>query len=519
MDEIFEPTIELVDPALDQQALRTRSRSLQVETSGLISTTYITQVNKTHSFPDFTLDPDCASGHDMNVGVSSLNIEGIDKDGVAVFSNTLRWLFFDLELPNNGIITSPRIVYDADTERFYVAATVTDKFHFSRIVVAVSKDSTPISGVSEDWDVRMIDSHVDFDGIDGKLWSDEIGLSVDDTSVYITGTMWNTTSYHCPDIFFHSKLWILDKSLVDGLVTSTGGSPPTAPLTMSSSGILRSATILDKTTATGSDFFGPYYPANMEMSGSKTSLDFGTYLVAYNTEVDGDEEEVHIIRVTTPLQTTPGLEEFDITLGDIEDLMSPLPSVEQPGSGEFGSDYSGIETGNRKVQDVAWFEEKLYLALTIMDVEGQTAVYWAAISATSAATVSVGEPIVLDNSGVMDAESISQDASAFYPSIALNKAGDVIIGFSASGPLTFAGMYAQQITKDTAHPLKEGESDTESIDGITYFGATSGISVDPEDYDCFWAFNQFARESEQPLELRMWERGALATSWAKVCVT
>jgi hypothetical protein len=493
-----------------------QDRKLQLG-SGLDSTNFITQVNKTHVFPAFTLDPDCASGNLMNVAVSTLNIEGVDKDGVAVFSNTLRWLFYDLDLNDNGMIISPRIVYDKTSERFIVAATVTDKVSFSTLVIAVSKDDNPVSGTSSDWDVHMIDTWAFENGI-GNVWSSEIGLAVDESTVFLTGTMWHTVTIYDPDTFVLSKLWTLDKGgLYDVAINAAADS--TQPLAMdSSSGIFRSERVLGKTTVSGgTDYFGPYYPATIENSGAKDSTDFGTYLVAYNTESDAtsDDEELHIVRVSLALDDMgPTLTEYGVNLGDVDDREGPLPAVDQPGT--VTEDYSGIETGARKIQDVAWFSESLHCALTVTDVEGETAVYYVELLAPSTST----QPMSLTKLSeyTMNGESIGSNVSAFYPSIAVNTDGEVVVGFGASGPLLHAGMYTQQPGNNVAQAVKTGESDVECIDGLAYFGATSGISVDPVEDGCYWVFNQYAPEDSLPEELHQWARGTLATMWAKVCL-
>jgi hypothetical protein len=228
-------------------------------------------------------------------------------------------------------------------------------------------------------------------------------------------------------------------------------------------------------------------------------------LVAYNGQVATDTEELHVIQIT---QITSGLTvtKSAVSLGDIDidGVGGPLPGASQP-----DAEYAAIETGNRRVNDAVLFGGTLHVATTVEDVEGQTAVFWAKID--------VPTMTILD-SGLIAGETIAEGTSTFFPSIAVNNAGEMVVGFGASGTV-FAGMYASVATSvESPHVVvKAGEDNYESLDGLTYHGQYSGMSADPVDTDCFWAYNSFARMNE-PLEWNTWERGALAVQWGKVCL-
>jgi hypothetical protein len=91
-----------------------------------------------------------------------------------------------------------------------------------------------------------------------------------------------------------------------------------------------------------------------------------------------------------------------------------------------------------------------------------------------------------------------------YPSIAVNPDKDVVIGFSAAGPNTFAGAYAAvgKTVNDvtTFGPITElepGLADYERLDsqGRNRWGDYSATVNDPLDSNRFWTFQEFALSS------------------------
>ena len=105
-------------------------------------------------------------------------------------------------------------------------------------------------------------------------------------------------------------------------------------------------------------------------------------------------------------------------------------------------------------------------------------------------TSSGGAPTI-----VQSGEITATGTSTFYPSLSLNPGNGVMaVGYGASGSDFFAGMYATLVGTDGASSsveIQAGEANYESIDGRAFHGQYSGISWDPVDTDCFWAFNEY----------------------------
>jgi hypothetical protein len=403
-------------------------------------------------------------------------------------------------------LMSPRIEYDNNRRRFTVIATMTDKKTFSKIFVAISKDSMPQSGDLKDWDFAAIDAWSNV----GELWADELRLAVDEITIYLTAAMKHTVAmpnFEEEDRFVESRLWTLGKNpLYGGIATTAGVLLRPGELLELGSAILKSETVLDLDGTTNCTH---YTPATIENDGWKTDETFGTFLVGYNTGcARGGRQELHIIRVSNPLEDSgPTLTSHFIRLiYDMDYLPSPLPDALQP-----DPNYTAIETGPRQVQDAAWYNETLYVALTVMNQpSNRTSVFWATIGTSSP------ELTLIDSAGIINGTAIGTDVSLYFPSIAVNKAEGLLISFGASGPSLYSGMYAQLQDREPIL-VKAGESNLEAIDGNAYSGLYSGNSVDPSEDSCYWLFNTYSRDTSDPETLNQWERGNLATSWAKVC--
>jgi hypothetical protein len=129
-----------------------------------------------------------------------------------------------------------------------------------------------------------------------------------------------------------------------------------------------------------------------------------------------------------------------------------------------------------------------------IDVNGRAAVRWYEIRPSDGA--------VLESGNISDPK-----LSLYYPSIAVNDVGTVVIGFTGSSPDTYASSYAIVGNTDTNGSLtfgslmllKSGLSDYQQIDGNgeNRWGDYSATLVDPTDPNSFWTFQEFVAASDQ----------------------
>ena len=509
-----------------QQQEDTKAKRIELE----LESSFPSRVDRTYVFPR-SLNPDCAAGRNAVLGVTHFHFEAIDRMYEnTTFVNSIHWLFRSLkeagELPLGAEMTSPRVIHDSLNERFLLVSTMTDKESYSKLYLAISKDSYPRTGNEHDWDLLVLDVWDYAADRITMLWANELALSVDDQAIYITSTMYKTIlrddneDYVEMDEFVESRVWILKKRALLTTVSNLRVSSQAIDATLLGleGGLIANVIPLDIDGVR----LGPYVPATIPYPSQKTSTTFGTYLVAINDQYAADEEEyLHIIRMGDVLSTSSTImASYVVSLGDIERSEEALPNAKQP-----DPTYQPIETGDRRVSDAVWQSDALYIATTLRLGEDRTAVFWAKIQADSAfkAPSTLAIQIHQDRAqlGIIPiaGPSGSEDTtSTFYPSIAVSPYGDLMVGFAASGDNIYSGMYASVVTSEvsTSIEIKAGEDNYESIDGRAFHGQYSGMAADPVDIDCFWALNAFARIND-PTVWNTWEGGALAVQWGKVC--
>jgi hypothetical protein len=257
--------------------------------------------------------------------------------------------------------------------------------------------------------------------------------------------------------------------------------------------------------------------------------DFGMYFCYYNDEaVDGNEE----LSMLFYNKETGEISDALVDLGDIEDRTGPFYNATQPRDILLDRallwdelTYEPIFTGSRRIQDAVWWNETLYVAITVSKTVrvNETQIFWAAIDAPSDIEKLLPSIPDVTASGFVTGDAIAENTSTFYPSIAVNRQGKVVIGFSAAGENIYMGSYAQEVDLPTerAVTIMPGEATFESLNGIPYAGDYSGFELDPMENNCFWSFNTYAircDEIDAFDTLHTWERGALATRWGKVCL-
>ena len=552
---------------LQEQVVDVSPLSLQHHTLLHLDASYASYLQGSYVHP-FSLNPNCAAGIDVVVGVTQLHIEAIDRTtGELVFASSVRRLFRTMTataattaaaaaatttttdegqqplLPRGAEPKHTRILYDATHDRFVILSTMTDQESYSKLCLAISKNGLPETGTETDWDLFVIDVwDLDAAEQDHYVWANELEIAVDDDqAIYVSATMYKTTvpeeeseeeeAYVETNEFVESRVWILPKiPLYTNMVPfndhnrdhPTRAAPLNGTLYGFDETVISSVTVLEHVDDNGHNTkLGPYVPA-------PTASEDGAILwIARTTDpnqvrVGDNNEYLHVVRMTNVLFDPPTIISSNlVSLGDIENSEEPLPPAQQPGiSNSFNSDtYQPIEMGSRRVADATCYNNTLHIALMVREEGGQTtSVFWAKVDLASLESGGGGEQ---EEEGVLlVSDRITAPAtSTFYPSIAVNPKGDMVLGYGASGSELYAGMYATLVSPREVSftiEIQEGEANYESIDGRPFHGQYSGLSLDPVDLDCFWAWNAFARAND-PWLWHTWERGALSLQWGKIC--
>jgi len=438
-------------------------------------------------------DPIGAAGTDRLIAVGNVLIEARNKSGSLLWRDALKDFFSPLTPAN--FTFDPKVVFDHYENRFVVltlekidAGVNPDPGNSSRILLAVSKTATPATATSADWYYAAIDGEESIDGIDS--WADYPGFEVDEEAIYITNNMFS----HPPDeVYGGARLWIVDKGVSGGFYS--GGTISVTKHDPFQGG--------GGTTAMPAQVFG--------VGGIGPGI--GTFLVAFSGLNDGTNEYVGIIRVDDPLGTVTFTEDY-VNIGDVDAVSAALPDAPQSGTS------TRIEVNDRRALDAVWRDNKLWMTTTILPNSGpdsgETTAHW--ISLDTSAVPS--NPITLDDSGNIGGEDIAPDTYTFFPSVAVNSAGDAKFGFAASASTIFGGAYvAGREAGDPPGTLQATETVRAGVDYyVRTFGGSknrwgdySGISVDPTDDSIFWVFNEYAMTRGT---LVGGEDGRWGTAWA-----
>jgi hypothetical protein len=423
-------------------------------------------------------DPIGAAGIDRLIAVVNVMIEAQSKSGTLLWRDALKDFFHDLS-PQTYTF-DPKVIYDHYEDRFLVVVLEKeqsgrnpDPENKSRIFLAVSKDGTPKSATAEDWYYHEIIAKT-LIGTE-EYWADYPGFEVDEEAIYITANMF---SFEGGSGTNKTYLWIIDKGTSDGFYAGSSASVAVYDPFASNSGIA--------STTMPAQVFG----------ANGAGIGVGTYLVTYSGLSKGTTEFIQIVRINNPLGTPSFYLLPYVSLGDIENNIQ----VELPDAPQLGSDIP-IEVNDRRALDCVWRNNVLWLITTINPRTGpdagQTTAHWIKISTS-------GTPTLIDQ-GNIGGEDIALNTFTFYPSIAVNSAGDAMFGFSASAATIYAGAYVTgRQTEDSdgivqaSETVKAGEDHYVRTFGDIQepkpnrWGDYSGISLDPTNDQIFWVFNEYA---------------------------
>lgn len=432
----------------------------------------------------FPPDPIGAAGPDHVVNVINSSYAFYDKLGGLDDSGTL----FDFFAPLSDTGTfDPKVVYDHFHDRWVIVTlelygTVANPF--SEILVAVSDDSDP----NGTWYQTEINALTLLGG--ENRFADYPGLGVDEDAIYVTANMFGVSS----GSYSNARIWVVRKGAGSGGLYDGGAASvvPVAP--------------------PGSSLNFTLQPAQLLSVHPNATV--GTYFTAYNGANDGAQEYLHIYTLTNPLGVPALTEEF-VAMGVIDSLAA-VPTAPQAAAVPIN-----IDSGDRRVYSSVWRDSNLYATTTLVTPggadAGQATAHWFQLDTTT-----LGVTTVVDQ-GNVGGEDIAAGTYTFYPSVTVNSASWMGIGFSASAATIFPGAYFTFRTPtDPAGTVQPSDTVRAGIDryarsanGLNRWGDYSGVSFDPTN-DCFWAYNEYSltRDPTDPVN----QNGVWGTAWAAFCI-
>jgi hypothetical protein len=448
---------------------------------------FIGNANQTGFF-QIPPDPMGAVGPDRAIDVVNSCIESWTKTGVLQWRTPVKNLFTGTGAAgtlNTGTF-DPKIVYDHYANRFVVVALEqTTAPQASRILVAVSKTSSPATGTGADWWRYSINSSLTIAGF--ATWADYPGLEIDEDAVYITTNMFRFTN-----VSAGQRLWIVHKGLAGGFYD---GGPAVS-------------TVHDYFGAVAGSVATTTQPALVFGAGG-AGPGIGTYLVAYSGLTDGTDEFVEVIRVNDPTGAVSFTGPDFVPMGNIDTASGVLPRGPQQGSAIL------IDTGDRRAQDAVWRNNALWVAACVNPPVGadatQSTVHWFKIDTSAIVNSGSGANLLtLADQGDVGGNTAAPNAYTAYPSIAVNGAGEMKMDFAIFAASIFgsAGLTGRlpADAPGTTHPVTIWKAGTDwyvrtftsGSTGRNRWGDYSGIAVDPSDDRVFWLFNQFADTRGNP---------------------
>ncbi len=405
----------------------------------------------------FSFPPDTMGAVGPNHIVELLNghYATYNKSGTNL-SRTRMHNFWNTAFSNAGVATSttdsfdPRILYDPHTSRWYAAAVDNPDSTSSRVLVGVTTGNDPSLA---NWRGFVIDADTA-----NTRWADFPMIGLDASGLYISSNMFDAPG---------------------GVAEST---------TVTFMGVPKSSLTAGVPSITG-------FQVRENINPSGTGFTF-------QPAVDLDNSAL-------PL---PGLSRFDSSNLKRTDVPADFFSggaVGSAGTGLIASASSGtvsdagqpgikqnIDTGDSRFSgNVVLQNGSLWAVHSFEDSGGRTGLRWFEINAATNTTIQTGT--ITDPS-----------LSLYFPSIAVNDNGDVVIGFSASDDNTYVGAYAV-VGETTAGTttfspitlLKAGEADYVHLkegDVRNRWGDYSATVLDPSDPNVFWTFQEYAREDRAP---------------------
>jgi hypothetical protein len=336
---------------------------------------------------------------------------------------------------NPGGLSDPRILYDPASQRWFATMITTDQKNNNNILYARSNTSDPTQGFKA----------VSFMTNTGRF-ADFPTLGVDANGVYV-----GTNNFHGQTL---SSLALYSVPKTD-LIAST---PSLARIT-SFTGLSTSTYGFTLQPVVN---YGPKQPTDPTPIVATNNGSFGKYNF---TSLNG----------TTGSGATLG----STTVKNVQSTSNPTNS-QQPGTS------TTIDNGDDRFSgNVVQVGNFLYMVHDIT-VSGRSAVRWTIADATSFNVIQQG--------------TISDPSlSYFYPSIAVNPIGDVVVGFSGSNSSTYASTYA--VVGASAGGVVGGSlsfgAPVQTKAGTDLYSATrwgdySAVTPDPADPGIFWAHQEYA---------------------------
>jgi hypothetical protein len=384
------------------------------------------------------------------------------SNGTLVESSTLTEFWRAAGVAPVGLANDPRVLYDAASQRWFAVSidgALRTQWDPNNLLVAVSKSADPTQG----WAGFQIYS----DPINNSFWADFPQLGMDAEGLYLGASRFAAGPPGI-GVYLGQSLLVFPKADLLAEIPSISHATIWSDFAASRLGYRPQPVV---------NLDGGSHPATL-LSGD--SADYG-YL--QSTKIGGSI-------------VSPVLERSKFIAVPQTDLTSLLYFAAQPGpkrdlTASLGRRFSGNAV---QIGGSIW-------AAHSTRVDGRVAVRWYEIDAAT--------DLLLQSGDLTD-----PTLDLYYPSIAANPFGQVVIGMSGSSEMDFVGAYAavgETVGGVTSFGapllLKAGLADftrTNPFNERTAWGDYSATVVDPSDPHRFWTFQEYV-EAEDTYGIRITE--------------
>jgi hypothetical protein len=365
------------------------------------------------------------------------------------------WTASGINFPSTVGVSDPRIIYDPGTQRWFasmvdLSVDTRGRQQSNHFLLGVSATSDP-TGAWHAFTFRADPNNMNF--------ADFPTLGVDQNGVYLSGDMFDRTGNP------------IGPTIVTMPIGDLTSSTPTVarlqlfgPFTYTSMGDVVQPVITTGTASTPEEFL-----AVGDLGVDRTT---------------GNPNGAHTTLVLSSLASGPLTNASLVTPSTILTVSAytvPIDPTQPDGSSNLADNDARIAASVRRVGDIIY-------ATHAVEANNRAAIRWYKISAT-------------DHSLIESGTIADPNLELFYPSIAANDSGTVVIGCNGADGNTFVGSYAvagQPVNGSLSFGplalLKSGTASYQNPDptGESRCGDYSATCVDPVDPTRFWTIQMIA---------------------------
>ena len=391
---------------------------------------------------------------DAGLGVSTNHIVEFINGRFSVFDKSLNklqsftdsnfWFRAGITVPAGWGFSDPRIVFDSASQRWFVSQTDVDAGNdANRFVLAVSATSDPTGA----W--RGVAFLVD--PVNG-YWADFPTLGVDSNAIYLAGDLFDLTG----SPVYASALFSIPKSDLLLNPPTAAGRTSLGPLDYSSYGQILQP-VVATAGATGTE---------LVLAIGDLGFDFLPHSTMFGFSIQNASSEGG---ASLGAPTTISIPNYSIPI-------NPL---------QLGGITNNINDGDSRISATVYRVGNVLYATHGTQMNDKAAIQWFKIDSTTFN--------VLDT-GILTHPSLD----LFYPSIAANGNGTVVLAFNGSSVSNSVSSYAILAepvngTLSFGNPvlLKAGVAAYRTNEMDSRWGDYSGLCVDPANPTHFWALTMF----------------------------